>query len=300
VYDGYRTLASVYDRLNGDIDYVGWSGFLEACFDRYLPARPRLVLDLACGTGRMTFPLADRGYDMIGIDGSEDMLAEAYRKSTDRTIAILDRTGQEELPDGVTSPLFLQQDMRSFELYGTVDAAVCCLDSMNYLCGEGDLDACLSCLYLYLAPGGLLIFDVNSPWKFAHTYGSNAYILEASGEDSAEEAGTGPAIFCGWQNQYDPATRLCHFYLSLFTEGADGRYTRSDEEQTERCYTEAELREALDRAGFEVCGLFGDTDFHAPTPETERWHLVARTRKTGDWYLNADRACASAPEVSHP
>ena len=306
MYDGYRTLASVYDRLNGEIDYERWSSFLEACFDRYLPARPRIVLDLACGTGRMTFPLADRGYDMIGIDGSADMLAEAYRKSTDRTIAILDRTGGEELPEGVTTPLFLQQDMRSFELYGTVDAAVCCLDSMNYLCGEGDLDACLACLYLYLAPGGLLIFDVNSPWKFEHVYGNNAYILEEAGaDDEADPTGTAPdgaipdgaipngavpSVFCGWQNQYDPATRLCRFYLSLFVEGADGRYTRSDEEQTERCYTEAELREALDRAGFDVCGLFGDTDFHAPTPKAERWYLVARTRKTGDWYLNADRA----------
>ena len=81
------------------------------------------------------------------------------------------------------APLFLQQDMRDFELYGTVDATVCCLDSLNYLCGDGDLLACLKCVHLYLAPGGLLVFDVNSPYKFAHTYGNNAYILEDEDED---------------------------------------------------------------------------------------------------------------------
>ena len=177
MYSGYQALAGVYDCLNREIDYGHWSAFLEACFDRFLPARPRIVLDLACGTGRMTFPLADRGYDMIGIDGSEDMLAEAYRKSTERTIRLLDEAGTDELPAGVTTPLFLCQDMRSFELYGTVDAAVCCLDSINYLCGDGDLDACLACLYLYIAPGGLLVFDVNSPVTFEKVYGGNAYIL---------------------------------------------------------------------------------------------------------------------------
>ena len=96
MYSGYQALAGVYDCLNREIDYGRWSAFLEACFDRFLPARPRIVLDLACGTGRMTFPLADRGYDMIGIDGSEDMLAEAYRKSTERTIRLLDEAGTDE------------------------------------------------------------------------------------------------------------------------------------------------------------------------------------------------------------
>jgi SAM-dependent methyltransferase len=176
------------------------------------------------------------------------------------------------------APLFLQQDMRDFELYGTVDATVCCLDSLNYLCDDGDLLACLKCIHLYLAPGGLLVFDVNSPHKFASTYGSNAYILE----DEDEE---GRAVFCGWQNEYDPESRLCKFYLSLFTEEEDGRYTRSDEEQTERCYDEADLRAALDGAGFDLCGIYADFDFSPVTETTERWYVVARTRKVGDWYL---------------
>lgn len=296
MYDGYRAIASAYDRFNADVDYGAWSAFIEACFDRYLPARPRIVLDLACGTGRMTFPLADRGYDMIGIDGSADMLAEAYEKNAERADRLFEeacaRLGID--PDGEDTdaamaalsshpaPLFLQQDMRDFELYGTVDGAVCCLDSLNYLCGDGDLLACLRCIHLYLAPGGLFVFDVNSPHKFAHTYGDNAYILEDTTPD-------GRSVFCGWQNEYDPATRLCRFYLSLFSEGEDGRYIRADEEQTERCYDEQELRTALDAAGFDLCGIFADFDFTPVAPDSERWYVVARTRKQGDWYLCEDR-----------
>ena len=295
--DGYRAIATAYDRFNADVDYEGWSDFIEACFDRYLPARPQIVLDLACGTGRMTFPLADRGYDMIGIDGSADMLAEAYEKNAERTDRLCEeacaRLGID--PDGLDTdaameelakhpaPLFLQQDMRDFELYGTVDATVCCLDSLNYLCEDGDLLTCLKCIHLYLAPGGLLVFDINSPYKFAHTYGNNAYILEDEAED-------GRGIFCGWQNEYNPETRLCKFYLSLFAEDENGLYTRSDEEQTERCYDETELRAALDDAGFDLCGMFADFDFSPVTKTTERWYVVARTRKHGEWYLCEERA----------
>ena len=295
MYDGYSAIASAYDRFNADVDYERWSDFLEACFEKFLPAKPEIVLDLACGTGRMTFPLADRGYDMIGIDGSAEMLAEAFDKNADRTDRLFEeacaRLGLD--PDGPDTdaaieelakhpaPLFLQQDMRDFELYGTVDATVCCLDSLNYLCGDGDLLACLKCIHLYLAPGGLLVFDVNSPYKFAHTYGNNAYILE-------DEDANGKAVFCGWQNEYDPSTRLCKFYLSLFAENDEGVYTRSDEEQTERCFDEAELCAALDGAGFDLCGMYADFDFSPVTEATERWYVVARTRKRGDWYLCED------------
>ena len=292
MYDGYRAIASAYDLFNADVDYDAWATFIEAAFDRFLPARPRIVLDLACGTGRMTFPLADRGYDMIGIDGSVDMLAEAVEKNNERRDRLFEdicaRMGVD--PDGpdtdaameeltaTPAPLFLEQDMRAFELYGTVDATVVCLDSMNYLCGDGDLAASLACIHLYLAPGGLLVFDVNSPYKFEHVYGHNAYILE-------DETSDGRRVLCGWQNDFDMESGLCRFYLSLFTENEDGRYDRADEEQCERMFDEDTLRAALDTAGFDLFGIFSDFDFSPITPESERWHVVARTRKQGDWYL---------------
>ena len=122
--NGYGALAWVYDRLNADVDYVAWANFVEKCFSRYSEKKPELILDLACGTGRMTTELARRGYDMIGIDGSSEMLSEAYVASEGLGI------------------LYLCQDMRTFELYGTVGAVTCCLDSINYLLsGQHQLSA---------------------------------------------------------------------------------------------------------------------------------------------------------------
>lgn len=295
MYNGYHTIATAYDRFNADVDYESWSDFIETCFHTFLPHKPRIILDLACGTGRMTFPLADRGYDMIGIDGSAEMLAEAMDKENQRHDRLFEETClrlglDPDGPDTLSAllevarhpaPLFLQQDMRSFELYGTVDATVCCLDSLNYLWGDRELLSCLQCIHLYLAPGGLLVFDVNSPYKFSHTYGNNAYILE----DEDEE---GRGIFCGWQNEYDPQSRLCKFYLSLFVQEENGTYTRSDEEQVERCFDEGELRATLEEAGFDLCGIYADFAFSPVTETTERWYVVARTRKRGDWYLCDD------------
>ena len=132
--EGYNVIASVYDKLNSDIDYGKWADFIEKIFDKYLAERPEIVLDLACGTGSMTAELARRGYDMIGVDGSEEMLSVA----SERAYVNFGEADEYRLPI-----LYLLQDMRSFELYGTVGAVVCCLDSINYLTGEGDLEKML-------------------------------------------------------------------------------------------------------------------------------------------------------------
>ena len=187
--EGYDAIARVYDQLNRELDYEAWADFFEACFDRFLPARPALVLDLACGTGRMTRTLAKRGYDMIGVDGSADMLSEAYASLEGESI------------------LYLLQDMRSFELYGTVGAVVCCLDSINYLLEEKDVGTVFSLVHNYLDPDGLFLFDVNSPYKFSQVYGNNAYVLE----DETEEDGEVRAVYCGWQNAYNRESGICDF-----------------------------------------------------------------------------------------
>jgi len=262
-YDGYSAIARVYDRLNAELDYRAWADFFEGCFDRYLPARPELVLDLACGTGRMTLELARRGYDMIGADGSEEMLCEAMMQSA------LDESLEK-------SPLFILQDMRRFELYGTVGAVTCCLDSLNYLTGEGDLDACFACVHNYLDPNGLFLFDMNTPYRFTEVYGDRAYILE---DELVDEDGGRSEIYCGWQNAYDPETKLCRFYLSLFEQKEDGSFTRADEVQTERCYTLDEIKAALARAGMELLGVWSDFDFSPAKETTERWYFAARAIK---------------------
>lgn len=252
--EGYRAIARVYDKLNAEIDYRAWADRIEAAFDRFLPARPELVLDLACGTGRMTRELSRRGYDMIGVDGSGEMLSEAYA-----------RAGDEKMP------LYLCQDMRSFELYGTVGAVISCLDSVNYLLAEEDLTACFAGVHNYLDPDGLFFFDVNSPEKFRRVYANNAYILE----DELD----GADVYCGWQNEFDEKTGICDFYLSLFEEQADGGYRRSDEHQRERCYPFETLKKLLDVTGFEFLGVFGDKSFDPPEPDAERWYFAARCKK---------------------
>ncbi len=257
MYSSYDAIASVYDSINSEIDYSAWADFIEKCFSRFLPQRPSLVLDLACGTGSMTFELQKRGYDMIGADMSEEMLFKAYDKAYDNEISNI---------------LFIKQDMRDFELYGTVGAIVCCLDSINYLTSNSDLEKCFACAHNYLDPDGLFIFDVNTPYKFENTYGNNHYIFEDTDSD-------GNTAFCGWQNDYDTATGLCKFYLSVFTESEDGRYDRSDEEQTERCYTKNELTDALEKCGFRVLGFYSNFDFSVPNEKCERWYIAAQAIK---------------------
>lgn len=243
----YGRLSTVYDRLNAELDYAAWADHIVACFERYADISPTILLDLACGTGRMTLELAQRGYDMIGVDGSAEMLAEASARRL-----------------SFTNPLYLMQDMRAFELYGSVGGVVCCLDSINYLVDDGDLEACFACVANYLEPGGLFVFDVSSEYRFKHIFADNAYVLEDDG------------IYCGWQNYYHAGSRRCDFFLSVFCRESDGSYSRFDEQQTERYYSRDALEAALRGAGLEPIGCFGGYGFEPVRRDDERWHFVAK------------------------
>jgi SAM-dependent methyltransferase len=253
----YTAMAPIYDQMNRELDYAQWADFVEAQFSRFAAEKPSLVLDLAAGSGTMTAELAKRGYDMIAVDRSGEMLSLAA-----------DRMAEE----GLTGVLLLQQDMTDFELYGTVDAVVCCLDSVNHLTGRGELSRCFSLVHNYLNPDGLFLFDVNTPYKFENIYANNHYIFE-------DNAADGASAYCGWQNEYDRESKLCNFYLSVFTEEEDGRFSRADEVQTERCYSKEELTENLANCGFEVVDFYGDFEFSTPKIDCERWYIVARAKK---------------------
>ncbi len=252
-YFAYSSLAPVYDRLNSEVDYEGLADHIERQFSLYAKKQPESVLDLACGTGTITSILAGRGYDMTGIDLSEDMLAVARAKCDSGHFA--------------HSVLLIKQDMADFELYGTVDAVVCCLDSLNYLTKTDDLLRTFLHVHNYLESEGLFVFDMNAPEKFEDVYGQNSYVLEDDG------------ILCAWQNYYNVKTKLCDFYLSIFTENADGMWTRYDEVQRERCYSLRTVKKLLTECGFELCAL--SSDFHGtePNKETERWYFTARAIK---------------------
>ena len=249
----YDLIAPLYDRVNGDVDYSEWADFIEKIIGREAKAAPELVLDLGCGTGRMTLELAKRGYDMTGIDYSVEMLDIARERA--ESLGLSDKM------------LWLCQDIREFELYGTVDVTVSCLDTVNHLTAPRDLAQCLSLVHNYLIPDGLFIFDVNGKYKFENVYASESYVME---DESS---------FCVWQNFYNEKTRLCDFYITLFSENADGTYERYDEEQRERMYTLRSLKKQLADSGFEFIGAYSDFDFTPGDDSDERIYIAARCIK---------------------
>jgi len=247
----YDMLAPVYDEINGELDYKAWADFIEKTANDKLGKRPELVLDLATGTGSMALELALRGYDMIGVDYSLDMLAVARERAEEAGVSVL----------------WLCQDMREFELYGTVDLTISTLDSINHLTSKRELEKCFSLVHNYLNPEGIFIFDINSKYKFEKIYGNQSYVIET--DDS----------FCAWQNDYNPKTKLCRFYITLFKELGDGSYERYDEEQSEKMYTVAEVKKSLLSQGFEFIGAYSDFNYTDATDGDERIYIVARCKK---------------------
>ena len=248
--DNYSALSAVYDALNAEIDYGAWAAYLDRKIKAHSDIPVTLVLDLCCGTGQMTMALDALGYDMTGVDLSPEMLQIAK--------------GKAEAKGRAENILFLCQDMCDFELYGTVQAVVSCLDSLNHVDGKEDLEQVFSLVHTYLEPGGVFCFDLNSPYKFKHIYGTNAYILEDEG------------ILCGWQNFYDPESRICEFCTSVFTENADGSYTRRDDFEREYCVTRREVERLLKKCGFELICVDGGIGGEPVERDTERLYFTAK------------------------
>ena len=250
MHDGYAALAPVYDRLNRDVDYTAWAAFVTENFRRFsaLPQEPSLLLDLGCGTGSMTLALAEAGYDMTGLDLSEEMLSEADSRAREVGKNIL----------------FLQGDMTDFELYGTVDGIVCCLDGINHLTDRDALRACFLMAARYLNPGGLFLFDVNTPFKFRTQYADNDYLLE---EDGA---------VCCWSNRLNKKGDICDFILTVFEEQPNGLYKRTDGITRERCWGRKALQNAAGEAGLEVLAVTDSFAFTEPADDALRWYFTCR------------------------
>ena len=251
--DIYSILAPYYDEWNAEIDYAAWADGLEAFFSAHAGGNVGDILDLGCGTGRMTVELAKRGYEMIGVDRSPEMLDCA-------------RTAAEKAGKDVASRiLLLEQEMTGFELYGTVDAVVSCLDSVNHLTDRADLSRCFSLVHNYLNPDGLFLFDVNSKRKFETVYADRAYTFEA------------PGVYCVWENRY--ARGLCNFGITLFRREKNGTYRRFDSQERERMYPLATLKRTLTENGFEWIGVYPEPYSGTLTGEEDRWFIAARAKK---------------------
>lgn len=255
--DIYDILASRYDDINSSVDHGAMADFFLRGAERF-SRRPKTALDLCCGTGSMLLELARRGLDMQGADISPNMLNTARERVT---------------AEGFSDVLLLCQDMREFELYGTVDAITCCLDSLNHLSSTKELVRVFSLARNYLEYGGILYFDLNSKYKYENVYGDNAYILEEDG------------MYCGWQNFYDPKRGIAEFRLSVFEECVDGSYERSDAIQREKYFSTRTVKRALKEAGLQFCGVFGNTDFSDPTDTDERLYYFAKRPEEGEELL---------------
>lgn len=241
----YDALAHAYDALTGDVQYEKRAAFLCKLIRAESRIPVRMVLDLACGTGTMTCLLAGAGYEMIGVDGSTEMLAEAVAKP---------------VPHGAQAPLYLHQRMEALDLYGTVEAAVCCLDSMNYITDIRLMRRVLKRLHLFIAPGGVFIFDINSAHK----------LRAMDGQIFLDERDD---LYCVWRTQLERNGRICTYALDLFRRDGDA-WRRSTEEHRERIWMVEELTALLEEAGFGRIRVYGDCKRRPPAEEEKRIYFT--------------------------
>ncbi len=247
----YSFLAGCYDQLTYDVDYAAWADYIEKHFQKR-PLPGRTVLDLACGTGSLTRELALRGYELIGVDQSPEMLAEAAEKN--RGVSPIE-------------PIFLCQPMEKLDLYGTIDACVCCLDSVNYVTRPQKLQKAFERVHLFLMPGGLFLFDVNTPEKLA---GLDGQVFLDETEDA----------YCVWRAEFSRRSHICSYFMDIFRlDQATGQWERGEELHQERAYGLEELAAMLERAGFRDIKTFGGLTMRPPKAGEPRVFFTARKDK---------------------
>lgn len=247
--DAYTSFAAVYDTFMDNIPYEEWCDYLCGLLKEY-GVLDGLVLDLGCGTGTLTELLSQRGYDMIGIDNAEDMLFIAMEKKIE--------TGHDIL--------YLLQDMREFELYGTVKAVVSICDSMNYILEYEELVSVFRLVNNYLDPEGVFIFDMNTVYKYQELLGEST--IAENREDCS---------FI-WDNSFDSETMVNEYDLALFIGEENGLYRKYEETHYQRAYSIPEVRQALEEAGMEFVAVYDAFSRNAPGSESERIYFIARER----------------------
>jgi len=211
----YTSLAAYYDELTKDVDYKALADLYESLIT-VDGKKPEIVLDLACGTGRLTRILANKGYQMIGVDASEEMLVKAGETKSD--------------------VLYLHQSLTELDLYGTVDAAICSLDGLNYL-SPPELDLALRRIFLFCNPGAVFAFDLNTAEKLA----------AQDGEFFCDER---QDLLCIWRASFDESERACYYEFDLFTQTERNLWKRESETHVEYAYTKAEIQAKLEETGF--------------------------------------------------
>lgn len=240
----YQNFASKYDALMTNADYKKRTEYLCSLFSAY-GKKPKLLLDLACGTGEFSVRFAKKGISVIGVDISEDMLYIASEKARKNK----------------TDILFLCQDAKDLDLYGTVDGAICCLDSLNHITDYEDFCKVMAKVSLFLEKDCLFIFDLNTPYKHKNVLKDNTFVFEQKD------------IYCVWQNE--TKGNLTDIALDFFVKSGD-TYIKESEYITERAYTKAEIGSALKKAGLEILNVLDDMTENPATAKSERVIYVTR------------------------
>ncbi len=298
--EAYTGFASVYDIFMDNVPYDEWCVYLTELMREY-GVTEGLVAELGCGTGSMTRRLAAAGYDMIGIDLSEDMLDVARSYEADSYEISCEDNEETELPDeeleaddaeedfrqesvgGSVVPriMYLNQDMREFELYGTVAAVVSLCDSLNYITEEADLCEVFRLVNNYLDPGGLFLFDMNTIHKYRDVIGETT--IAENREDCS---------FI-WDNAYDEASGLNQYDITIFKkvdfeeEDADELplFERTMETHVQRAYSLETVVRLLEEAGLEFVAAYEAGKRQPVTEQTERMFVIAREKyQAGKWY----------------
>ncbi len=238
----FYLLAGIYDQINGSA-YLPYADYLEESF-KLADIDVKEVLDLGCGTGGITALLADRGYDMIGLDISPDMLNLArehnYGKNT----------------------LLLCQDMCEFELYGTVQAIYSSFDCLNYITENKDLKQVFVLARNYLEAGGLFIFDVNTEYRYNNIYNEKSYVYEFD------------ELLAIWRSTYDEEKSECEFEIDIFSEEADGSYSRYTEIQTQKLHTHEVIMASA--CGFELISVSGGKGFDGCEEKEKNYYIFKK------------------------
>lgn len=243
----YRDFAEVYDLLTGDVDYERRADYMLELFRKF-DREPTLLLDLACGTGSFSNAFAERGMSVIGVDISPEMLSRARENAAQRGNDIL----------------YLCQDAAELDLYGTVDGAVCCLDSLNHITDYEQLCMAIARVSLFLEKDRLFIFDVNTEYKHAEVLGNNTFVMD-------EEE-----VYCVWSNEYDPEMRITDIAIDFFVPSESGLYERMGEEFSERAYTPGELQKAVENAGLELLAVYEELTEENVKKDTQRAVYITR------------------------
>ena len=246
--EAYHALAVSYDRLTNDVDYEATVDFYYEILKRE-GLTPRTCVDLACGTGSVTAILAQRGLEVLGVDLSEEMLTVAQQKAA-------------ELQN---PPRFVCQPLQELYLPRGVDMAVCALDSLDYITDPGDCKEAIRRVYKALNPGGIFIFDVNTPEKLRAMDGQ---VFLDEDDD----------VYCVWRGEFDEESNICSYGMDLF-QRRKAVWIRSFEEHREYAYSQEQLTEYLKAAGFTHIRVYADRRFEAPREGEQRIYIKARKGK---------------------